>query len=31
VTEQPEFYRACNEQGMLVMQEFWMSGDNNGR
>jgi len=31
LTERPEFYEACDEAGMLVMQEFWMSGDNNGR
>ncbi len=31
LTERPAFYDACDELGMLVMQEFWMSGDNNGR
>ena len=31
LTERPEFYRACDTHGVLVMQEFWMSGDNNGR
>ena len=31
LTERPEFYTACDEQGVLVMQEFWMGGDNNGR
>lgn len=31
VTERPEFYDACDELGILVLQEFWMSGDNNGR
>jgi mannosylglycoprotein endo-beta-mannosidase len=30
-TERPEFYDAADELGMLVMQEFWMTGDNNGR
>jgi len=29
--ERPEFYDACNKYGMLVMQDFWMSGDCNGR
>jgi mannosylglycoprotein endo-beta-mannosidase len=31
LTERPEFYDACDELGILVLQEFWMSGDNNGR
>ena len=31
LTERPEFYNAADELGILVMQEFWMSGDNNGR
>ena len=31
ITERPEFYDACDRAGMLVMQEFWMTGDNNGR
>ena len=31
LTERPEFYEAADELGMLVMQEFWMTGDNNGR
>eukprot|EP00038_Savillea_parva_P009082 m.181113 g.181113 ORF g.181113 m.181113 type:complete len:1092 (+) comp15169_c0_seq1:273-3548(+) len=31
LTERPEFYDAADELGVLVMQEFWMSGDNNGR
>jgi beta-galactosidase/beta-glucuronidase len=31
VTERPEFYEAADELGVLVMQEFWMTGDNNGR
>ena len=29
--ERDEFYSACDEMGVMVMQEFWMSGDNNGR
>ncbi|WP_022823832.1 glycoside hydrolase family 2 protein [Hymenobacter norwichensis] len=29
--ERPEFYQACDKYGMLVMQDFWMSGDANGR
>eukprot|EP00958_Prasinococcus_capsulatus_P012654 scaffold1275_cov401-Prasinococcus_capsulatus_cf.AAC.7 len=29
--ERPEFYEACDRLGVLVMQEFWMTGDNNGR
>src|SRR5665648_10325 len=29
--ERPEFYDACNKYGMLVLQDFWMSGDCNGR
>lgn len=31
ITERPEFYRACDKYGLLVMQDFWMSGDCNGR
>ena len=30
IAERPEFYRACDRLGMLVYQEFWMTGDNNG-
>jgi mannosylglycoprotein endo-beta-mannosidase len=30
IAERPEFYAACDEFGLLVMQEFWMTGDNNG-
>jgi mannosylglycoprotein endo-beta-mannosidase len=29
--ERPEFFNACDKYGMLVMQDFWMSGDCNGR
>lgn len=29
--ERPEFYQACDKYGLLVMQDFWMSGDCNGR
>ena len=31
ITERPEFYDAADALGVLVMQEFWMTGDNNGR
>ncbi|MBW3128599.1 glycoside hydrolase family 2 protein [Hymenobacter profundi] len=31
LVERPEFYQACDKYGMLVMQDFWMSGDANGR
>ncbi|MFC2125757.1 glycoside hydrolase family 2 TIM barrel-domain containing protein [Bacteroidota bacterium] len=31
ITERPEFYDACDKYGILVMQDFWMSGDCNGR
>lgn len=31
ITERPEFYAACDKYGMLVMQDFWGSGDCNGR
>jgi hypothetical protein len=30
LTERPEFYKACDENGMLVMQDLWISGDCNG-
>ncbi|EHQ24937.1 glycoside hydrolase family 2 protein [Mucilaginibacter paludis] len=31
LVERPEFYDACDKYGMLVFQDFWMSGDANGR
>ena len=31
ITERPEFYNACDKYGLLVMQDFWVSGDCNGR
>ncbi|MDU0372846.1 glycoside hydrolase family 2 TIM barrel-domain containing protein [Hymenobacter endophyticus] len=31
LVERPEFYRACDQYGLLVMQDFWMTGDANGR
>lgn len=31
LTERPEFYQACDKYGMLVMQDFWGSGDCDGR
>ncbi|HEX3009834.1 MAG TPA: beta-glycosidase, partial [Bacteroidales bacterium] len=31
LTERPEFYNACDKYGMLVFQDFWTSGDCNGR
>lgn len=31
LTERPEFYEACDKYGLLVMQDFWGSGDCNGR
>jgi len=31
ITERPEFYQACDRYGIMVMQDFWMSGDCNGR
>ncbi|WP_316735469.1 glycoside hydrolase family 2 protein [Pedobacter aquatilis] len=29
--ERPEFYNACDKYGLLVFQDFWFSGDCNGR
>lgn len=29
--ERPEFYEACDKYGLLVIQDFWISGDCNGR
>ncbi len=31
LAERPEFYQACDKYGLLVIQDFWMSGDCNGR
>ncbi|TDN38697.1 hypothetical protein [Hymenobacter sp. UV11] len=31
LVERPEFYQACDKYGLLVMQDFWMSGDANSR
>lgn len=31
IPERPEFYEACDKYGLLVMQDFAMSGDCNGR
>ncbi|MGF6928866.1 mannosylglycoprotein endo-beta-mannosidase [Chitinophaga sp. W2I13] len=31
LTERPEFYEACDKYGLLVFQDFWISGDCNGR
>ncbi len=31
ITERPEFYEACDRYGLLVFQDFWMTGDCNGR
>lgn len=29
--ERPEFYEACDKYGLLVMQDFWFTGDCNGK
>ena len=31
ILERPEFYAACDKYGLLVFQDFWFSGDCNGR
>lgn len=31
LVERPEFYEACDRYGLLVFQDFWFSGDCNGR
>ncbi|HEY4785486.1 MAG TPA: glycoside hydrolase family 2 TIM barrel-domain containing protein [Bacteroidales bacterium] len=31
LTERPEFYSACDKYGLLVFQDFWVSGDCNGK
>ena len=31
LTERPDFYNACDKYGILVFQDFWMSGDCNGK
>lgn len=31
ITERPEFYDACDKYGLMVFQDFWVSGDCNGR
>ncbi|MBL3655874.1 glycoside hydrolase family 2 protein [Fulvivirga sediminis] len=31
LTERPEFYEACDKYGLLVIQDFWISADCNGK
>ena len=31
IIERPDFFEACDKYGMLVFQDFWFSGDCNGR
>ncbi|MGI4805460.1 MAG: glycoside hydrolase family 2 TIM barrel-domain containing protein, partial [Janthinobacterium lividum] len=31
LVERPEFYQACDKYGMLVFQDFWISGDADGK
>jgi mannosylglycoprotein endo-beta-mannosidase len=31
ITERRSFYEACDKYGVFVYQEFWMTGDNNGK
>lgn len=31
ITERPEFYSACDEFGIMVWQDLWITGDCNGR
>ncbi|MEX8547272.1 MAG: glycoside hydrolase family 2 TIM barrel-domain containing protein [Mucilaginibacter sp.] len=31
LVERPDFYRACDKYGLLVFQDFWISGDANGK
>jgi mannosylglycoprotein endo-beta-mannosidase len=31
IIERPEFYNACDKYGLLVFQDFWFSGDANGK
>jgi mannosylglycoprotein endo-beta-mannosidase len=31
LVERPEFYKACDKYGMLVFQDFWISGDADGK